>query len=268
MSEIDEASHAERIRRASQELADHPKIIEDFGKRFRIGALPPIDESGVSAEVRRYRLTYEVEQKRREFLKAQMELAAVNGPFINWAVRLDDLHTRNCRVFPHRLAMVDHLPKGAVIAEIGTETGRFSAQILERAKPREFHLVDLSFREFEREPMRAAIENGVARFHETDSVAFLSACAPATFDWIYIDADHFYNGVKRDIRVAIDKVKPDGLLVFNDYTLWSSLESFGYGIPAAVHELAIEHGWELAYLALEPQGYYDVALRRIPNYRS
>ena len=53
------------------------------------------------------------------------------------------------------------------------------------------------------------------------------------------------------------------MLVFNDYTIWSPLEAMAYGVPAAVHELALIDGWKFVFLALDPQGYCDVALRRI-----
>lgn len=43
---------------------------------------------------------------------------------------------------------------------------------------------------------------------------------------IYIDADHSYEGVKKDISVACRKVKHDGILIFNDYIYWSYLDQF------------------------------------------
>ena len=70
------------------------------------------------------------------------------------------------------------------------------------------------------------------------------------FDWIYIDAQHDYEGVKRDIGVARRKVKDAGLLVFNDYIVWSYVEMAPYGVVAAVNELCREDRWELIYLAL------------------
>ena len=77
------------------------------------------------------------------------------------------------------------------------------------------------------------------------------------------DAQHTYEGVKRDIGVAHSKIKTDGLLVFNDYTVWSYVEMQPYGIVAAVNELCTEEGWEIVYLALPPHMYCDVAVRRV-----
>jgi len=80
---------------------------------------------------------------------------------------------------------------------------------------------------------------------------------------VYIDADHSYAGVKRDIAVAKEKVKPDGMLVFNDYTLWSPLELMEYGVVHAVNELCLNEDWELMYFAFQRHMYCDVALKRI-----
>ncbi len=91
----------------------------------------------------------------------------------------------------------------------------------------------------------------------------LESFPDAYFDWINIDAQHTYEGVKRDINAARRKVKADGLLVFNDYTMWSYVEMQPYGVVAAVNELCLEDNWTITYLALPDHMYCDVAFRRI-----
>ena len=59
------------------------------------------------------------------------------------------------------------------------------------------------------------------------------------------------------------KIKADGLLVFNDYTVWSYVEMQPYGVVAAVNELCVEEGWEIVYLALPAHMYCDVAVQRM-----
>jgi hypothetical protein len=68
--------------------------------------------------------------------------------------------------------------------------------------------------------------------------------------------------VKRDIDVARCKVKDGGLLVFNDYIVWSYVEMEPYGVVAAVNELCTEDKWEMIYLALPSHMYCDVALKK------
>ena len=80
--------------------------------------------------------------------------------------------------------------------------------------------------------------------------------------WVH-HRDSAEDGVKRDIHAARRKVKSDGLLVFNDYTIWSYEEMEPYGVVAAVNELCIDDHWKLVYLALPCHMYCDVAVRRM-----
>lgn len=171
----------------------------------------------------------------------------------------------NCRVLPDREVLArEVLKKGAIAAEVGTLRGRFARKLLDAAEPRELHVIDIDLSRLEREPLAPELEAGRVIPHEGDSASILSSFPDAHFDWIYIDADHSYAGVKRDIAVAKQKVKPEGMLVFNDYTVWSPLELEEYGVVHAVNELCRDDGWELRYFALQRFMYCDVAVSRIP----
>jgi len=82
------------------------------------------------------------------------------------------------------------------------------------------------------------------------------------FDWIYIDADHAYEGVCKDIERGHTKVKSDGMMVFNDYTNWSVCEIMPYGVAKAVNEFCIANNWEIVFLALQSLGYRDIAIKK------
>ena len=43
---------------------------------------------------------------------------------------------------PDRLALLDRLPRGGVVAEIGVQHGDFAAEILRRSQPRLLVLID------------------------------------------------------------------------------------------------------------------------------
>lgn len=160
----------------------------------------------------------------------------------------------------------DHLPKGGVVAEIGSLRGANAHTILQGADPSELHLIDRDFGLLDRELLRPGLEAGVVHLHESDSASGLAAFPDEHFDWIYIDGDHSYGGVRRDIEQATRKVKRDGLLVFNDYILFSHLELLGtYGVVHAVNELCLEEGWEFRFLALERYMYCDVAIGRLSD---
>ena len=130
-------------------------------------------------------------------------------------------------------------------------------------EPEELHLIDHKIDQRVRKMQEDASLRDRLRVHPGDSVEALESFPDEYFDWIYIDAQHTYEGVKRDIGVARRKVKADGLLVFNDYTMWSYVEMQPYGVVAAVNELCIEDGWEFVYLALPSDMYCDVAVRRV-----
>ena len=197
----------------------------------------------------------------------QLEESGDEVPFwdqglIQPAPQLQDEHLKNCRLVPERLALLERLPKGGIVAEVGTSQGEFAREILRIVQPRELHLIDHEIHP----PVRAMSEDpslkGRVHVHHGDSVEALKAFPDAHFDWLYIDAQHAYEGVKRDIAAARRKVKADGLLIFNDYVIWSYVEMQPYGVVPAVNELCIEDHWEFVYMTLPHHMYCDVALRR------
>ena len=79
---------------------------------------------------------------------------------------------------------------------------------------------------------------------------------------IYIDAAHDYQSVMRDLAVANRKLKPSGYIVLNDYTIVDPLLLQHYDIVRAAHEFCLQEDWEIAFLALHPLMFCDVALRK------
>jgi predicted O-methyltransferase YrrM len=182
------------------------------------------------------------------------------------ALQLREEHLRDCVVVPERVALLERLPKGGVVAEVGTLHGEFAREILRTVQPHQLHLIDHEIHPRVREMAEDPLFRDRLRVHQADSVEALESFPDEYFDWIYIDAQHGYEGVKRDIGAAHRKIKADGLLVFNDYTVWSYVEMQPYGVVAAVNELCIEDNWKFVYLALPCHMYCDVAVRRMnPN---
>jgi SAM-dependent methyltransferase len=169
-------------------------------------------------------------------------------------------HLVNAKLVPSREEILAELPKGGIGAEVGTQHGYFARKLLDTVQPRELHLFDLSFDGFDKAGYLQ--RSDVVKTHQGDSANLLARFPAGSFDWIYIDADHRYEGVKRDIAVAKRVIKEDGLLMFNDFTYWSPLEAFDYGVAHAVCELCLDDDWEIVLFALEPWMYCDVALRR------
>src|SRR5215510_16111036 len=43
---------------------------------------------------------------------------------------LEEKHLENCRMLPHREALLQQMKVGGIVAEVGVETGRFSKSIM------------------------------------------------------------------------------------------------------------------------------------------
>lgn len=169
-------------------------------------------------------------------------------------------HVANARLLPDREHLLRVLPKETPVAELGTLAGGSAEQILAISNPSELHLFDLDFTLLQQRasgPLDLRVT-----LHEGDSSTMLAALPDEHFGWIYIDGDHSYDGVRKDIEVAVRKVRHDGFLVFNDYIYWSYLDQFPYGVPRAVNEMCLNDGWEFIYFVLHDQMYCDVVLKR------
>jgi len=64
-----------------------------------------------------------------------------------------------------------------------------------------------------------------------------------SLDFVFIDADHSYGGVKKDIRVWLPKLKRGALLSGHDYD--NPNERNGREVKRAVDEAVAENGWRL-----------------------
>lgn len=60
---------------------------------------------------------------------------------------------------------------------------------------------------------------------------------PGSYDLIFIDADHSYEGVKRDTELILPLIAPDGFLVWHDYANWGYFDGKN-GVPEYLGELS------------------------------
>lgn len=162
-----------------------------------------------------------------------------------------------------RRRLLRALPHGTVGAEVGVWKGSFSRQLMEQVKPTELHLVDIwSFRsDFEsciyggviakgQEDMENIYRNVVAAFAEHPEVKIhraLSTEAAARIpdehlDWVYIDGDHYYDGIKADLEAYYPKVKRGGIICGDDLK-WTKPKLNGdKPVERAVMELVRDKG--------------------------
>lgn len=162
------------------------------------------------------------------------------------------------RVQRHRL--LTRLPKQGVCAEIGTWRGDFAATILSSRRPRRLYLIDPWEHRPEgayeqalfggaqagqermeaiygrvHESFRAEIARGQVVVKRQRSVQAAGDFADGSLDWVYIDGDHTYEGVKGDLEAYFRVVKSGGQIAGDDYGLVGWWED---GVTRAVDEFA------------------------------
>jgi len=179
--------------------------------------------------------------------------------YLQVAPRLPDKALEQARLFADRVAMLKACPRNGIVVEVGTWRGDFSRHIAEQLQPAEFHLVDLDFGPLDEDGVRSRFKGELAK-HAGDSATTVRELGRDFADMIYVDADHSYEGVRRDLAAAHFALKPGGTMMCNDYTNWCSYSVEPYGVARAVNEFVADQAYTVAGLALEPGGLYDILL--------
>ncbi|MQX35750.1 class I SAM-dependent methyltransferase [Roseospira navarrensis] len=183
-------------------------------------------------------------------------------------VILEDRHTRDCRVLPSRDHLMDHMPKDAEAAEVGVAHGDFTRVILDRARPRRLHLIDLwsgdrfeSGLEAVKDAFAPRIADDSVRLHVGESVPMLDAFPDASLDWIYLDSDHSYDTTRQELEIAARVLRPGGLVAGHDYCAGNVVKPVVYGVVEAVNAFCAQYDWRFRFLTVEPNGYFSFCLQ-------
>ena len=143
------------------------------------------------------------------------------------------------------------MPKNAICAEIGVLKGDFANQILQVTRTKKLHLIDLWDPESNKTKLEPPYENNLKEdwnkiyelvikkfknkknvlIHKGNSEDILKSFNDNFFDWIYIDGDHSYKGVKIDLELSYKKVRINGFITGDDY-----YENEDYDVIKAVDE--------------------------------
>ena len=192
-------------------------------------------------------------------------------------------HVQGAVLYADRIDALAAIPENGRVAEIGVAAGDFSDSMLRILCPQSFDAFDIfrlhevpllwgrsthewfegrTHREFYESRFRDQIAAGVVNVFEGDSSVVMAAQPERYYDMIYIDGDHSREGVLRDAEAAVPKLKEDGILVFNDYTMMDHVSISPYGIVPVVNEFCVNRGWTVVYLALQHELFCDIALKR------
>jgi hypothetical protein len=192
-------------------------------------------------------------------------------------------------VLTERERLLHFFPPGAVGAEIGVAEGRYSAAILEAAQPALLHLIDpwshlepgsdlhqasdfLAGIDPARgdgeahapPPFNAAGDADyariVARFegdprvrlHRQYSYKAAVLFGPGHFDFVYLDGNHHYEFVLRDLEDFAARLKPGGLLFGHDYFEDAFASAEHYGVIDAVGTFLKRSDFRFLMLTWEP----------------
>ena len=158
-------------------------------------------------------------------------------------------------------AVVDRVGKGRVIgAEVGVYLGVMSHNLFKRIPKLTLYMVDRwavysdaeragapqtriarikergTWKKIKAAALKvAAAHRGGAKVMVSDSVAAAGKVKDGYLDFVFIDGDHSYEGVARDIAAWLPKVKPGGWLMGHDYG-----NKPDGGVKRAVDELGVK----------------------------
>lgn len=186
-------------------------------------------------------------------------------------------------LFHSRDALLGLLPSGGVAAEVGVAKGSFSRRILRLNRPRTLHLIDpwieqadeayapdpgnapqgVQDRRYAKvlRKLRAAIARGQVVVHRELSAKAAAGFAPATFDWVYIDAMHTFDAALADLRAFAPLTKPAGFLWGHDFSNHPLAEDMNFGVIEAVKAFVDEGAWRLLCVTAEEYPSYVLARR-------
>ncbi len=167
-----------------------------------------------------------------------------------------------CRVLNDRSQILKEMPDRGVVAEIGTQTGAFAKRILDARPNVTLFTIDIDYSQFSFDILRPYIDNNQLKTIEGTSWVELAKFPNDFFSWVYLDASHFIDHVRLDLKSTKLRVEVDGYIVCNDYTVWSPFEAQPYGVLQAVNEFLLKEDFYASHFALHPFGYHDIALRR------
>lgn len=162
-------------------------------------------------------------------------------------------------MFENRKLMVDYYLKPNMVGcELGVFAGDFSKKLM-NTNPSLLYLVDLfegtqtsgdvgyedvgvktaNLNEIYTQLCEEYSNHPSVRVVKSDSTEFLSGVSNEYFDFVYIDGDHSYQGVIRDITSAYPKIKRGGYIMGHDYC-----PTF-YGVMQAVDEFCLNNNLQI-----------------------
>jgi len=175
---------------------------------------------------------------------------------------LDVIH-----IFDTRKEMLKFYSKqlvSPIIAEIGIFKGDFLQFLYENCDASKINAIDLfqgitqsgnedgnfvihydmnkSYNE-----LKEKYKDTIVTLHKSDSSTFLNTLNDNYYDIIYIDGDHSYNGVKKDLIASYNKIKNNGYIMGHDYemNMKKANHHYDFGTKQAVDEFCVNYNQKI-----------------------
>lgn len=184
-----------------------------------------------------------------------------------------------------RIKLMNCLPKGGVVAEVGVALGWHARHMFDQLQPRKLHLIDpwrhivdplyeidennTSDQEGDRRHAAVRqlfadeISQGRVEIHRGTSGELAGAFPDGHFDLVYIDGNHTHEACLNDLDLFRDKVKESGFLCGHDFQTIEIARRHNNGVVEAVNEFLARE--RFAFLALTFEEAPTYVLTRNPN---
>lgn len=175
------------------------------------------------------------------------------------------------RRLEHKREVMKLMPENSVCAEVGVWKGDLSSIILTVVAPKKLHLIDpwafMTDEVYETAWYGGAaaasqsdmdhiynnvanrfddqIQEGTVQVHRCPSEESTHLFPNEYFDWVYIDGNHLYEFVKKDLYGYFPKIKAGGCIAGDDYASGGWHDG---GVKRAVEEFAATEPVELKLL--------------------
>lgn len=161
----------------------------------------------------------------------------------------------------NRIELLEILPKNGVVAEIGVRKGVFAKYIYEISKPKKIYLIDCWEKQngkykidsTNNQDHKKCYQEVLHNFGNYSNVEIIKKYSHEAsklfnenyFDWVYIDADHTYDSICKDLKDWWPLVKNTGYMCGHDY-----FTNFWVDVEKAVNQFLINKNKHLYALTL------------------
>lgn len=169
-----------------------------------------------------------------------------------------------------------YFPKNSVGAEVGVHLGEFSAVLNTTLNPTRLYLIDpwkniLDERyskswygnKVTQDDLDDRYHNVATKFDDSKNIKIFrnfskditDLIPDNSLDFVYLDADHTFEGVCLDFNIFYKKVKKGGIIAGDDYT---DNNWWGSGVIDAVHLNLHEKSLKILYLQSDQYGLVKI----------